>query len=114
MECKKLIETAIMMLRFSYAPYSHFHVGASLLCQIENSSEKKIFTGCNIENAAFGPGICAERTAVFKAVSEGFHNFEAICIIGGLENENKNKALIDMKNGVSYFHNQAIKFENNK
>ena len=88
MEYKKLIETAIMMLRFSYAPYSHFHVGASLLCQIENSSEKKIFTGCNIENAAFGPGICAERTAVFKAVSEGFHNFEAICIVGGAEDEN--------------------------
>lgn len=95
MEYKKLIETAIMMLRFSYTPYSHFHVGASLLCQIENSSEKKIFTGCNIENAAFGPGICAERTAVFKAVSEGFHNFEAICIVGGAEDENKKVEITD-------------------
>ena len=66
MEYKKLIETAIMMLRFSYAPYSHFHVGASLLCQIENSSEKKIFTGCNIENAAFGPAFVLKEPLYLK------------------------------------------------
>ena len=93
MEYKQLIEEAIKMLSFSYSPYSHFRVGASLLCQAENGSEKRIFNGCNIENAAFGPSICAERTAVFKAVSEGFHKFEAICIVGGAEDENKNVEL---------------------
>ena len=76
MEYKKLIETAIMMLRFSYAPYSHFHVGASLLCQIENSSEKKIFTGCNIENASYGGTICAERVAITSAIASGYKKGE--------------------------------------
>lgn len=89
MNYTQLIEKATKMLDFSYAPYSHFHVGAALLCQTEDNTEQKIFTGCNIENAAYGPSNCAERTAVFKAVSEGYRNFEAICIIGGLENENK-------------------------
>ena len=66
------------MLNFSYAPYSNFHVGAALL-----TSEGKIYTGCNIENAAYGPSNCAERTAIFKAVSEGKKKFEAIAIVGG-------------------------------
>ena len=66
------------MLNFSYAPYSNFHVGAALL-----TSEGKIYTGCNIENAAYGPSNCAERTAIFKAVSEGKKEFEAIAIVGG-------------------------------
>ena len=85
MNYTQLIEKATKMLDFSYAPYSHFHVGAALLCQTEDNTEQKIFTGCNIENAAYGPSNCAERTAVFKAVSEGYRNFEAICIIGGLK-----------------------------
>ena len=75
---EKLIKKAIEMLNFSYATYSNFHVGASLL-----TSEGKIYTGCNIENAAYGPSNCAERTAIFKAVSEGKKEFEAIAIVGG-------------------------------
>lgn len=74
----KLFEKAQDMLNFSYAPYSHFKVGAALL-----TKDGKIFTGCNVENAAYGPSNCAERTAIFKAVSEGFKDFEAIMIVGG-------------------------------
>lgn len=75
---KSLISQAIKMLEFSYVPYSHFHVGAALL-----SKEDKVYTGCNIENAALGPTNCAERTAFFKAVSEGVKEFKAIAIVGG-------------------------------
>ena len=75
---KKLVNEAFNMLNFSYAPYSHFHVGAALL-----TADGHIFTGCNVENAAYGPSNCAERTAVFKAVSEGYKDFSAIAIVGG-------------------------------
>ena len=75
---EKLIDTAIGQLDYSYAPYSHFRVGAALLTR-----EGKIYTGCNIENAAYTPTNCAERTAVFKAVSEGERDFRAICVVGG-------------------------------
>lgn len=75
---EELIETAIKQLAFSYTPYSDFKVGAALL-----SKEGKVYTGCNIENAAFTPTNCAERTAFFKAVSEGVTEFEAICVVGG-------------------------------
>lgn len=75
---EKLIKKAIEMLNSSYAPYSNFHVGAALL-----TSEGEIYTGCNIENAAYGPSNCAERTAIFKAVSEGKKEFEAIAVVGG-------------------------------
>ena len=75
---KKLVDDAFNMLNFSYAPYSHFHVGAALL-----TADGHIFTGCNVENAAYGPSNCAERTAVFKAVSEGYKDFSAIAIVGG-------------------------------
>ena len=74
----KLFNEAKNMLNFSYTPYSNFKVGASLL-----SESGKIFTGCNIENAAYGPSNCAERTAFFKAVSEGILKFKAIMVIGG-------------------------------
>ena len=84
----QLIETAVKMTALSYAPYSHFHVGAALLAK-----DGTVFTGCNIENAAYGPSNCAERTAIFKAVSEGVRSFEAIAIVGGAENE-KGKAEI--------------------
>ena len=66
----------------SYAPYSHFCVGAALL-----TKNGKIYTGCNIENAAYTPTNCAERTAIFKAVSEGEREFEAIAIVGGRAGE---------------------------
>jgi len=75
---EKLIELAMEQLSFSYAPYSGFKVGAVLLTQ-----KGKIYTGCNIENAAYTPSNCAERTAFFKAVSEGERAFQAICIVGG-------------------------------
>lgn len=75
---EKLIDTAIEQLKFSYTPYSNFKVGAALLAK-----SGEIFTGCNIENASYTPTNCAERTAFFKAVSEGVREFRAICIVGG-------------------------------
>lgn len=77
-QVQTLIQAAMGMLPKAYAPYSHFHVGAALLC-----ADGTIITGCNIENAAYPAGLCAERTAIFKAVSEGQRTFEAICIAGG-------------------------------
>lgn len=79
-EIQELIVTAIDQLAYSYVPYSGFRVGAALLAQ-----GGKVYTGCNIENAAYGPSNCAERTAFFKAVSEGVRRFRAICIVGGPE-----------------------------
>ena len=77
---KTLIQEAINMLPKAYAPYSNFHVGAALL-----TKTGKIYRGVNIENASYGLCNCAERTAVFKAVSEGAREFEAIAIVGGPE-----------------------------
>ncbi|MEE1086446.1 MAG: cytidine deaminase [Schaedlerella sp.] len=77
---EQMIETAISQTAYSYTPYSNFKVGAALL-----TKDGKIYTGCNIENAAYGPSNCAERTAFFKAVSEGEREFQAICIVGGKE-----------------------------
>ena len=74
----QLIGEAIAAMQYSYSPYSHFRVGAALL-----TKSGKIYRGCNIENAAYTPTNCAERTAFFKAVSEGELKFEAICIVGG-------------------------------
>ena len=74
-----LIDTAVGMMDYSYVPYSHFHVGAALL-----TKGGKVYTGCNIENAAFTPTNCAERTAFFKAVSEGEKEFTAIAVVGGM------------------------------
>ena len=75
---KELCQKAMDMLQRSYVPYSHFPVGAALECE-----DGTVFTGCNIENAAFSPTICAERTAIFKAVSEGHRDLAAIAICGG-------------------------------
>ena len=77
-QIQEMIDVAIEQLSFSYAPYSGFKVGASLL-----TKSNRLFTGCNIENAAYTPTNCAERTAFFKAVSEGEREFQAICIVGG-------------------------------
>ena len=78
----KLIDTAIGQMSMAYTPYSHFDVGAALL-----TKDRKIYTGCNIENAGYTPSNCAERTAFFKAVSEGVREFEAICVAGGMNGE---------------------------
>lgn len=75
---RQLIRTAKEQLAYSYTPYSGFKVGAALLAK-----NGRIYTGCNIENAAYTPTNCAERTAFFKAVSEGVREFDAICIVGG-------------------------------
>lgn len=74
----ELIKTAIEARKRAYAPYSGFSVGAALL-----TADGRVFTGCNIENAAFTPTNCAERTAFFKAVSEDVRAFEAIAVVGG-------------------------------
>ncbi len=78
MDYKTLIQKAEEAREKSYSPYSNFCVGASLLCK-----NGKVYTGCNIENASYTPTICAERTAIFKAVSEGERELEAIAIVGG-------------------------------
>lgn len=77
---KELIEQAFRAREFSYAPYSGFHVGAAL-----ETSDGVVYGGCNIENAGYSPTNCAERTAFFKAVSEGSCNFRRIAIAGGKE-----------------------------
>lgn len=75
---KNLIREAIEAAEYAYTPYSHCHVGAALL-----TKNQKIYKGCNIENAAYGPTNCAERTAIFKAISEGEREFSAIAVVGG-------------------------------
>ena len=77
---EELKAAAVTMLDRAYCPYSHFAVGAALEC-----ADGTVFTGCNIENAAFSPTICAERTAVAKAVSEGHTDFVRIVVAGRCE-----------------------------
>ena len=75
---KELMALAVEARKMSYSPYSNFRVGAALL-----GKSGKVYLGCNVENAAYTPTNCAERTAVFKAVSEGEKEFTAIAIVGG-------------------------------
>lgn len=77
MEYTELIRQAFKAREHSYAPYSGFRVGAAICCL-----DGTVYQGCNIENAAYSPGNCAERTAIFKAVSEGQKDFTAIAIVG--------------------------------
>ncbi len=77
---KNLVRDAIEAMKNSYAPYSHHMVGSALL-----TKGKKVYQGCNIENASYSPTNCAERTAFFKAISEGEREFSAIAIVGGKE-----------------------------
>ncbi len=76
MDYKQLVEKAYEAKEFAYVPYSKFQVGAALL-----TKSGKIYTGCNVENAAYGATSCAERTAIYKAISEGEKEFEAIAIV---------------------------------
>lgn len=78
MEYAGLIEKAKQAMTAAYAPYSGFTVGAALLC-----ADGSVYTGCNMENAAYSPTLCAERTAFAKAVSEGKRDFKAIAVCGG-------------------------------
>ena len=82
MSDRDLIDLAIEARNNAYTPYSDFKVGAALL-----SKEGKVYKGCNIENAAYTPTNCAERTAFFKAVSEGVTDFKAIAIVGGYDKD---------------------------
>nr|WP_300002210.1 cytidine deaminase [Tissierella sp.] len=77
MDEKELIKKALEIKEQAYVPYSNFHVGAALLME-----DGKVYTGCNIEIASYSPTICAERTAIFKAVSEGSRDIKAIAIVG--------------------------------
>lgn len=77
-----LIKAAFTARKGSYAPYSNYNVGAALLCK-----DGTVITGANIENASYGATVCAERCAVFKAVSSGYSDFEAIAIAGGRSDE---------------------------
>ncbi len=81
-QCRELIEAAFAARRNAYVPYSHYRVGAALLAE-----SGRIYQGCNVENASYGATNCGERTAIFKAVSEGERGFLAIAIVGGLEQE---------------------------
>ncbi len=79
---EKLIEAAMQARRLAYAPYSHYAVGAALL-----AADGSVYCGGNIENSSYGAANCAERTAFFKAVSEGRRSFTAIAIVGGMEGQ---------------------------
>lgn len=81
MENKKLVELAMGAMKNAYVPYSKFRVGAALLTE-----DGEVYTGCNIENATYGATNCAERTAIFKAVSEGYTKFKKIAIISDSNN----------------------------
>lgn len=74
---QELVDLAFTMLDRSYAPYSHFPVGAAL-----EGADGSVYTGCNVENAAYGSCICAERTALVKAVSEGCRTFRRLAVVG--------------------------------
>lgn len=82
MDNRELIRNAIEARERAYAPYSNFKVGAALL-----TKEGRVYQGCNIENAAYSPTNCAERTAFFRAVFEGEREFEKICVIGSMDGE---------------------------
>ena len=79
---KTLLRAAMKAREFSYSPYSKFKVGAALL-----TAGGRIYTGCNIENSAYSPSLCAERCAVAKAVSEGVKDFVAIAVVGSVDSE---------------------------
>ena len=114
----KLLSHAIEAMKNSYNKYSHFAVGAALLC-----ADGTVYTGCNIENSAFSATVCAERTAFFKAISEGKRDFIKIAIVGGKDNNiekpcmpcgvcrqvmtefcNKDFCIITLKDGLPQSH----------
>ena len=86
MQNKELIELALRARENAYAPYSNFFVGAALLCD-----DGSVYLGCNVENASFSVTCCAERVALFKAISDGKKNFEAIAVVGSHKDEKEMK-----------------------
>lgn len=80
LEIQKLMDCAIKARKNAYSPYSHFAVGAALLCE-----DGTLYEGCNIENVSYGLTNCAERTAIFKAVSEGHIKFKALAVVADTE-----------------------------
>ena len=78
MNPQELMNAAKQAMENAYVPYSHFQVGAALLC-----ADGSVYTGCNVENASYTPTVCAERVAFFKAISDGKREFSAIAICGG-------------------------------
>lgn len=84
MDKRELVNIALEARKMAYTPYSHHKVGAALL-----TKDGKVYKGCNIESASYSPTNCAERTAFFKAVSEGEREFEAIAIVGGFEDSDE-------------------------
>ncbi|MBR4224705.1 MAG: cytidine deaminase [Oscillospiraceae bacterium] len=74
--------------RYSHSPYSHFSVGAAIIAENAEGG-RRVFTGCNVENASYGGAICAERTAAVKAVSEGYTRFTAVAVSGGYAGEDE-------------------------
>ena len=97
---KELIKSADNVRKNAYTPYSHFKVGAALYAE-KDEDNFDIITGCNVENASYPAGNCAESTAVFKAVSEGYNNFKAIAITGGYDEKFLKDNLSDNESGVS-------------
>lgn len=85
---QELCTLAIKSMNNAYSPYSGYKVGAALLCD-----NGKAFTGCNVENSSYGATVCAERTAIFKAVSDGERDFSMLAVAGGNENELSDKFL---------------------
>ena len=85
---QELCTLAIKSMNNAYSPYSGYKVGAALLCD-----NGKVFTGCNVENSSYGATVCAERTAIFKAVSDGERDFSMLAVAGGKENELSDKFL---------------------
>ena len=88
MTAKELMDLAISARENAYSKYSSFSVGAALL-----TKSGKVFVGCNVENAAFSPTCCAERTAVFSAIATGEREFTAIAVCGGMTNEKRKKCM---------------------
>ncbi|MBO6114782.1 MAG: cytidine deaminase [Lachnospiraceae bacterium] len=97
---KELIQAADKVRKKAYAPYSRFKVGAALYA-VKNEEKYDIITGCNVENASYPAGNCAERTAVFKAVSEGYNSFKAIAIIGGYDEKMIQYNALDNQSDIS-------------